>query len=130
VVLDLDGFKEVNDRHGHAAGDRVLQELAASWSETLRGTDVLARFGGDEFTLLLPGVAAEDVGAVIARLPLHPRVGWSWGATEVDGPESLPTTLARADRLMYDQKVQRAVSAETAGRWATGSSARRAGMRP
>ena len=67
--LDLDGFKPVNDEHGHAAGDMLLQEMARRMSQVLRGNDLVFRFGGDEFVLLLPNVKDEATcAAVLARL--------------------------------------------------------------
>ena len=68
VVIDLDDFKRVNDRDGHAAGDRLLVELARAWTASLRPGDLLARFGGDEFVLLVAGTTEDQVGRVLARL--------------------------------------------------------------
>lgn len=67
AMLDLDDFKEVNDRMGHAAGDRVLRDAAVAWSGALREGDVLARYGGDEFTAVLPG-GLEQTVATAERL--------------------------------------------------------------
>src|SRR5438067_549676 len=60
VMLDLDGFKGVNDAYGHAAGDDVLKDLGARMSKGLRATDTAARLGGDEFAWLLPGVRSRE----------------------------------------------------------------------
>ena len=68
AVIDLDDFKRVNDRDGHAAGDRLLVELAAAWTASLRPGDLLARFGGDEFVLLRRGGDRGQVDNVLARL--------------------------------------------------------------
>lgn len=71
LTLDLDGFKAINDRFGHAVGDEVLRGIAEAVSARSRGTDVLARLGGDEFGLILPGStrqAAEQVASVIADI--------------------------------------------------------------
>jgi diguanylate cyclase (GGDEF)-like protein len=67
-VVDLDGFKQVNDRHGHDAGDRVLCAVAAVLSKSLRACDVLARLGGDEFVALLPGAGPEQAMTLAARV--------------------------------------------------------------
>jgi len=67
VLLDLDRFKEINDRYGHRAGDEVLVEVALRLSSTVRASDVLSRWGGDEFCLLLPSVADEDALRSICR---------------------------------------------------------------
>ncbi len=56
AILDLDHFKDYNDRHGHQAGDLLLKEIAASWQQRLRATDLLARYGGEEFALGAPGL--------------------------------------------------------------------------
>lgn len=105
AVLDLDGFKQVNDRHGHAVGDRLLAELAEQWQAKLRARDVLARQGGDEFVLLLPATGAEEAEKVLERLRAPGlRVGWSVGATEWVAGESLDDCLARADSRLYAVK--------------------------
>jgi diguanylate cyclase (GGDEF)-like protein len=68
VFVDLDRFKQINDSHGHQAGDAVLVEVATLLGESLRDTDVVARYGGDEFVLLLPGVDASQADRVGQRL--------------------------------------------------------------
>jgi diguanylate cyclase (GGDEF)-like protein len=105
AVLDLDGFKQVNDRFGHAAGDRVLADLAARWRDRLRAGDILARHGGDEFVLLLPATTAEGAAAVLDRLQVDgASVQWSVGVSEWLPAESLDACLARADRGLYGAK--------------------------
>lgn len=103
AVLDLDGFKAVNDTEGHAAGDQLLQELAGSWQAQLRGTDVLARLGGDEFVLLMPDTTEDDAHAVLARLTgAHPGA-WTSGVAGWHG-EDLDAWVRRADRDLYRNK--------------------------
>ena len=68
LVLDIDRFKTVNDRHGHPAGDAVLREVAARLERSVRVTDLLARFGGEEFLIALPGIGPEQARAVAERL--------------------------------------------------------------
>jgi two-component system cell cycle response regulator len=72
-ILDLDDFKSVNDRHGHGAGDQVLQTFAARAKRIIRGTDILCRLGGDEFVIIMPGTSlrtgygvAEEIRAATA----------------------------------------------------------------
>jgi two-component system cell cycle response regulator len=68
LLLDFDDFKDVNTRHGHPAGDRVLREVAAIvWGET-RAIDIPARYGGDEFVVLLPQIGAQDATLVAERI--------------------------------------------------------------
>lgn len=68
AMVDLDGFKAYNDRHGHLEGDRVLVQVAARLRETVRESDVVARYGGDEFALLLPETPADEAVAIAERI--------------------------------------------------------------
>lgn len=103
VVLDLDDFKDINDEHGHAAGDAVLAGLVRGWQLTLRPGDSLGRFGGDEFTLLLPDTTADGARALLSRLRSD-LCGWSAGvATWVPG-QSFEDWFAAADADMYAEK--------------------------
>jgi diguanylate cyclase (GGDEF)-like protein len=108
VIIDLDDFKRVNDRDGHAAGDRLLIELARSWTALLRPGDQLARFGGDEFVLLIEGTSEGQIGNVLARLARsHPAL-WTSGAVVCSDDESLDAALQRADARLYEAKRPRA----------------------
>ena len=100
AVLDLDHFKEVNDRHGHEEGDRTLRTLAARMRSATRASDVIARVGGEEFAWLLPATTAEGARALAERLrriiadwsrPASPGRGRSPGAS----PSSAPATTGR-----------------------------------
>lgn len=105
AVLDLDGFKQINDRDGHAAGDRLLAGLGRDWSARVRPGDILARHGGDEFVLLLPATTPAGAEAVLGRLHhAEDPVGWSVGVSEWLPGESLDAPLARADRYLYGVK--------------------------
>jgi diguanylate cyclase (GGDEF)-like protein len=119
IFLDLDEFKPVNDRHGHAAGDAVLKAIAASLLREVRTSDVVARIGGDEFVVLLWNVTDADAMAKAAALedavyatPVRwgastMVVGASAGVAFV-GPLDTPAeVLARADAAMYARKVER-----------------------
>jgi len=108
AVIDLDDFKGFNDRYGHTAGDAMLVQSADAWRSTLRSTDFLARFGGEEFSVLLPGCAIGSASRMLERLraatpqPQTCSVGvaaWTSG----DTPEDL---VARADRALYEAKRQ------------------------
>lgn len=101
AVLDLDDFKAVNDTQGHATGDRLLSEAANAWRSALRGTDVLARSGGDEFVLLMPGTDRQDAAIVLKRLREAHPIDWSAGVAEWQPDEPLQDCLERADRELY-----------------------------
>src|ERR1043166_5592213 len=80
VYLDLDGFKPVNDRHGHAAGDAVLQAVAGAPVPTVRASALVGRLGGDEFAVLLWNLSAHDAGAkasALERVVAATSVAWS-----------------------------------------------------
>jgi diguanylate cyclase (GGDEF)-like protein len=104
VLIDLDDFKAVNDRDGHAAGDRLLAELSAAWREALRPADVLARHGGDEFAILLPATSEEGAIRLVGRLRHAHATTWSAGVAAWPQGESLDGALARADARLYEAK--------------------------
>lgn len=105
ALVDLDYFKEYNDRHGHQAGDRLLKTAASSWRDALRQGDLLARYGGEEFAVALPcGLGeAEDV---LERLrSLTPEgLTCSIGVAEWSPGESDVELVARADEALYAAK--------------------------
>lgn len=128
LMLDIDHFKRVNDRHGHAAGDEVLAEFARRAKGALRRNDVMARLGGEEFAAFLPGaraaeaeaaanrirsaIAGEPITAVGQRLAVTVSIGV---AARKAGETSAEAIVARADRALYAAKTQgrdRIVSAD------------------
>lgn len=114
LMMDLDHFKLVNDRLGHAAGDAALCRFVAVAEKQLRAEDLLARFGGEEFVALLPDTPAERALAAAERLRVAfaQAVGGppghvftvSTGVAELHGDEDLETTLKRADHALYRAK--------------------------
>jgi diguanylate cyclase (GGDEF)-like protein/PAS domain S-box-containing protein len=119
MVIDLDGFKYVNDTLGHPAGDRLISRLASTLRGELRETDVIARLGGDEFGLILPEVTADQAMAVADKLlaaverdgivaddARHARVTASAGLATFEGGDGLSAEelLVEADIAMYDSK--------------------------
>lgn len=109
AVTDMDGFKGVNDTHGHATGDAVLQQLGRQLSAAVGGHGMPARFGGDEFACILrvPRDAADAVRATVSRacrdiaLGDELRLSASVGFAEVDGPQDIDAALSRADVALY-----------------------------
>lgn len=116
LLIDTDYFKQVNDVHGHAAGDAVLRSLAAIMRESCRAIDVVGRLGGDEFAIFLPEASTDDAVACAERLRRHlaeapsPAAGLdrhvtcSMGAAGHVKGESLDALFARADEALYESK--------------------------
>jgi diguanylate cyclase (GGDEF)-like protein len=118
AMIDVDGFKSINDTFGHAAGDAVLQHIGALVRATLRASDLPARLGGDEFIALMPETNLEGALATAERLlgrvvsrPLtvldqsfSPTL--SIGVASADGCSSLEELMARADRALYQAKKE------------------------
>jgi diguanylate cyclase (GGDEF)-like protein len=121
LFLDLDGFKAVNDRHGHAAGDWALGRLARLISGHARASDVVARIGGDEIVVLLWNLRAEQAEAkarafedliassAFERNGRHFKLGLSAGFTMLAAGDTVEAVLARADKAMYARKHERRV---------------------
>jgi diguanylate cyclase (GGDEF)-like protein len=118
ALLDLDDFKQINDRYGHAAGDAVLRAVATATQASLRATDLSARWGGEEFAIALPGadveqavIVSQRVRAAISELRVSTPAGdllsctASIGIAERgDADETLDELFSRADRAMYRAK--------------------------
>jgi len=106
AMLDLDHFKAFNDAHGHQVGDLLLVESAAAWRAELRETDILCRWGGDEFAALLPDCPEHEAEQVIARLvaatPRHQSC--VSGVACWNGGETADELLARSDTTLYESK--------------------------
>ncbi|MCF6508085.1 GGDEF domain-containing protein [Blastococcus sp. MG754426] len=107
AILDLDDFKEVNDRDGHGAGDDLLRELTASWRRRLRRADVLGRYGGDEFVLCLPATDEDAAWQLMAALAETHPFTWTAGVAAAAPGDELATVLARADAQLYRRKRNR-----------------------
>jgi diguanylate cyclase (GGDEF)-like protein len=118
VMADLDNFKAVNDRHGHPAGDAVLREFAAVLEATVREIDVAARWGGEEFCLILPGTDAPGAAAVAERIRealaerviLTPegaavQVTSSFGVAAHPAQATADELVAAADAALYEAKA-------------------------
>jgi diguanylate cyclase (GGDEF)-like protein len=105
-MLDLDRFKEYNDRLGHQAGDRFLREAAGAWRGVLRETDLLARYGGEEFAIAMPGCDAVAASILVERLRSLTPDGESCSAGLAcwDGSESADQLVGRADSALYAAK--------------------------
>jgi diguanylate cyclase (GGDEF)-like protein len=119
AFLDLDRFKMINDRHGHAAGDAALCHVAQHLRPAARASDFVARLHGDEFVLVLPGASLDQaeprVAALAGRIERQPLrfgdalipVSISYGLAAYDGKTDLPALLRLSDRAMYRRKRAR-----------------------
>ena len=106
ALMDVDHFKRFNDSRGHQAGDRLLKEFVARWRSQLREGDVLARIGGDEFALILPGCPLEPAHRIMNRLTegLPSDQTCSTGVAAWNGTELPAELVARADSALYRSK--------------------------
>ena len=115
AMADIDHFKEVNDRYGHGAGDTVLERFGAILIRVSRTTDIVARFGGEEFVVLMPHTNLDQAAAKAERLrialaqeilePLGQPVTASFGVAELIDGESAQALLSRVDKAMYEAKT-------------------------
>lgn len=116
AIIDLDHFKEINDSSGHPEGDKVLKNLAKLITKSMRTTDITARYGGDEFMLIMPETNAKDAMRLIERIRRQTKsisvgqkkdITISCGVTQWGGTESdtLDNILERADAALYEAKA-------------------------
>lgn len=113
VMFDIDHFKQVNDKHGHHVGDSVLQECSKMVSSSIRSQDLLARWGGEEFMVILPHQELESAAAIAEKLrakiefhafPNVGRVTVSFGVTSFQNDDNFETFTQRVDGLLYQAK--------------------------
>ena len=124
LVMDLDYFKEINDQHGHAAGDEVLKEFSRHLKRAIRACDVPVRIGGDEFLVVLPECPRENVHIILSRLKPFDvivnrqkiTVGYSRGRAQYQVNDTPKTLVQRADEVLYSEKAARSTSSLLASR--------------
>jgi diguanylate cyclase (GGDEF)-like protein len=112
LLMDLDGLKAVNDKHGHAAGDTVIKSFADRLQRAIRGSDLAVRLGGDEFMAILPECRCEEVNRVLGRIEgldfefeeQKVRLRFSSGWTDFRPMDTMQEILKRADVALYEDK--------------------------
>jgi diguanylate cyclase (GGDEF)-like protein len=104
AIMDVDGLKLVNDQHGHQAGDRMLAEAARAWRNALRESDILVRFGGDEFVAVLPDCTPELAEEVLRRVRRSTAISCSAGLAWWQAGDTPADVLQRADAHLYEAK--------------------------
>ena len=111
IVIDIDHFKDYNDRHGHHTGDRVLVEIARFLTRTVRAEDAVIRIGGDEFLVLVPNASDDLIAEIAGRLaeqgPRQAPVAFSLGWAVRRGSETLEETIRRADHDLITIRARR-----------------------
>jgi len=124
AFLDLDNFKNINDKHGHNAGDEILKKLAEILLENLRGTDFIARLGGDEFVFVLDKAdhecgfsRAKEIRDILCKTKVNIAgktfdLSVSMGLAKYDGQSTYSAVLNTADSAMYSDKRKRKLNAK------------------
>jgi diguanylate cyclase (GGDEF)-like protein len=115
ILLDLDYFKEINDKFGHAVGDMAIREFSRRLRRAIRACDIPVRMGGDEFLLILPECPTEKVGAILSRIgTLEIEFGgqkipvrYSSGRAQYQFSDTFASMIARADAMLYAEKAAR-----------------------
>lgn len=107
AVIDLDHFKSYNDSKGHLAGDEMLRACAIAWDSAVRGADMLVRFGGEEFLVVLPDCSLDEASEIVERLRVATpgEQTCSAGLAAWDGVESIDELISRADAAVYMAKA-------------------------
>jgi len=118
ILLDVDNFKQINDKYGHTAGDQVLKEIALILKTFLRANNIPARIGGEEFAILVPGATAKEAKVIAERLRSaienrtfstledEIKATASFGVTSVREDDTIDTIFARVDKALYKAKKE------------------------